>query len=183
MLPYSQRSCVDSEAASYFGGLEPLDVEHAKQVSIIGTHSLERVAHLRSTRPVDQAGQWIVFLAAGSRLRTFQAAESAGLAMGAAPVMKADIASGLKDKGRQGVEILHAIFPQRLQHPADRLLGHIVGLIAIAQTPRREQAQTQPKAFRQLRGKRIGRSIGSCAQDPAILSLEDGLDKRERCNG
>jgi hypothetical protein len=97
--------------------------------------------------------------------------------------MQADVASGLKNKGRQGVEVLHAIFPQSLQHPADRLLSYIIGLIAVAQPPRREQAQAQPEAFGQLRGKRIRRSIGSCAQDPGILSLDDGLDKREPCNG
>jgi hypothetical protein len=97
--------------------------------------------------------------------------------------MQADVASGLKDKGRQGVEVLHTIFPQSLQHPADRLLRHIVGLIAVAQPPRREQAQPQPEAFRQLRGKRIRRLIGSCAQDLGILSLDEGMDKRERCNG
>ena len=178
MFPHSQRSCIDSESAGYLGGLQSLHVQQAKQVSIIGTHLLERVAHLRATRPVDQAGQRIVFFAAHDRLRALEAAESARLAVGAAPVMQADVASGLKDKGRQGVEVLHAIFPQSLQHPADRLLGHIVGLIAVAQAPRSEQAQPQPEAFRQLCGKRIRRSIGSCAQDLGILSLDEGMDKR-----
>lgn len=183
MFPHSQRSCVNSESAGHLGGLQPLDVEQAKQVSIIGPHLLERVTYLRSTRPVDQAGQRIVFFAAHDRLRALEAAESACLAVRAPSVMQADVASGLKDKGRQGVEVLHAIFPQSFQHPTDRLLGHIVGLIAVAQAPRGEQAKPQPEAFRQLRGKRVGRSIGSCAQDLAILSLDDGLDKRERCNG
>ena len=156
MLPHSKRSCINSESAGHLGGLQPFDVEQAKQVSIIGTHSLERVAHLRSTRPVDQAGQRIVFVAAHDRLRALEAAERARLAVGTASVMEADVASGLKDKGRKGLEVLHAIFPQSLQHSADRLLGHIIGLIAVAQPPRSEEAQPQPETFRQLRGKRIG---------------------------
>ena len=177
MLSDAKGTTVDAQPAGDLSGIEGLDVQHSQQVPIFRAHGLESDADLVAAAPIDQSGQWIVFLTGDQGLRASEPAKGARLAMRAAAMVQTDVARGLKDKGRKGIEILHAFFAQSLQNPADCLLSDVFCDVTIAQAAGREYAQSQPEAFSQLRGKCIGRSIGAGGR-PSILSLDAKPDKR-----
>ena len=169
MLADAKSAGIDAQPPRDLGGLESIDIQQSQQIPIFGAHRLQRDADLFPAAPIDQSGQRIGFLTGNQRLRASEAAKRAGLAMRAAAVVQADVARCLKDKGRKGIEILDAFVAQRLQNPADGLLSDIFRDVAIAQAARRKYTQSQPEAFGQLRGKRIGGSI--CAGGQSIDSL------------
>ena len=61
----------------------------------------------------------------------------------------------LKDVSRQSIEVLDAALPKSLVHPAERLLGDVLGGIPVVQSPGGEQAQPSSKVF-ELRTHLVG---------------------------
>src|SRR5438105_3907083 len=146
MLADAESPAIDTQTLGDLGGIERVDIEHSQKVPILRTHCLQCGADLFATTPINQGEQGIGFLTGDERLRTSESAKCACLPVRAAAVMQTDVARRLKNKCRKGIEIFHALVAQRLQNPANGLLGHVFRGIAIAQASRRKYAQSQPEA-------------------------------------
>ena len=151
MLAHSHRFRGEAETSGHIPDVEGRGEEHPQQLLIRIAEAGQRPTHLRAPLGVDQLDEGVD--AAGRGDLGPHPLEGPSLAAPGPLVLKADVERSLERKGGQGVEVRDPTLPERLDDPAQRLLGHVLAGRGIPQAPSGEQPQPVAESSGKVRGQ------------------------------